>query len=230
MKKLVLFDVDHTLVEVGTAARKAMDVAFLEFSENDDITIEDISFQGMTDKQIVVEVLKLGGFPEDEILPKVDEIIEIYLSRLESNLKSEDDLTIFPGVNELLEILESDNDVLTGLLTGNVERGARLKLSTFDLNKYFPFGAFGSDSMIRSELVPFALKRAKKFDHSDFTGKDIVIIGDSIHDVNCGKPYHAKSIAVATGSTSYDELLSHEPDYIFEDLTETERIIKAIKT
>jgi phosphoglycolate phosphatase-like HAD superfamily hydrolase len=119
-------------------------------------------------------------------------------------------------------------NITLGLLTGNIEEGARIKLAPHDLNKYFSFGAFGSDAIERSELPAIAMQRANEPTGKIFCGCDVVIIGDSVHDVECGKGIGAKSIAVATGGTSPEELLLRKPNYFFEDLSESERVIAAI--
>jgi len=111
-----------------------------------------------------------------------------------------------PGIRELLDRLASMDDVTLGLLTGNIERGARLKLAPAALNDYFPFGAFGSDSARREDLPPIAVERASKIDGHRFRGRDVVIIGDSIYDVRCGVPHEATTIAVASGKTPAEKL------------------------
>ena len=229
-KNLVLFDVDSTLIRVGNAAKKAMDAAYKEFLGHKKASINQIRYDGKTDKQIIMEVLALYDMARKKIESMLDEIAEYYLASLEENLKIETNFTIFPGVTVLLENLQNDDEIVLGLLTGNLERGARLKLSPFGFNKYFAFGAFGSDSIHRNKLVPFAVKRAEKLFGKKFSGKEIVIIGDSIHDINCGKPYGAKTIAVATGFTSIKELKQHNPDYVFSDLSDTKSVINAIKS
>ncbi len=115
-----------------------------------------------------------------------------------------------------------------GLLTGNLERGARLKLAPPDYNRYFPFGAFGSDSADRYTLPPVAVERALAHTGRRFSGKSIVIVGDSVHDVACGRDLGVRSVAVATGITSVERLGAEGPDALLADFSDTGRALEAI--
>ena len=115
-----------------------------------------------------------------------------------------------------------------GLLTGNLERGARLKLEPPDFNRYFPFGAFGSDSADRYRLPAIAVARAKERTGRAFTGKSVVVVGDSVHDVGCGRSLGVRSVAVATGITSTERLAAEKPDALMADFSDTKRALEAI--
>ena len=128
----------------------------------------------------------------------------------------------------ILERLASDSRVTLGLLTGNLEPGARLKLAPPDYNRYFPFGAFGSDSADRYRLPRLAVERALAHTGRRYEGKSVVIVGDSVHDVACGRSIGVRSVAVATGITSVERLAAEEPDAVFADFTDTERAAEAI--
>jgi phosphoglycolate phosphatase-like HAD superfamily hydrolase len=128
----------------------------------------------------------------------------------------------------LLESLSNNLSVHVGLLTGNVEFTAWKKLEKAGLHQYFSFGAFGNESKVRSDLVGIALERAKEKLGIAFAGREAVIIGDSVHDVKCGKGYGARSIAVATGFHSKEELLRAEPDVLFDDLSDYRAVIQVI--
>jgi len=132
---------------------------------------------------------------------------------------------VLPGVFELLKALDELDSYWLGLLTGNIEPGARIKLNTFDLNKYFPFGAFGSDNEDRNKLLPIAVEKFREMTRIDIPYSDCIVIGDTPSDVVCSKPYGARSIAVATGRYRYEALLQTQADHVLEDLTSAMPII-----
>ena len=133
-----------------------------------------------------------------------------------------------PGISALLAELARDPRVTLALLTGNLERGARLKLAPPDYNRYFPFGAFGSDSADRYALPRIAVDRAREHTGRLFEGKSVVIVGDSIHDVACGRALGVRSVAVATGITSPERLAAENPDALRMDFSDTRSAIEAI--
>jgi phosphoglycolate phosphatase-like HAD superfamily hydrolase len=135
---------------------------------------------------------------------------------------------VMPGIRELVAALHEHDDVVLALLTGNIEPGARLKLGGAQLNDYFPFGAFGSDSADRTKLPPIAVRRASEHRGLQFAGSDVVIIGDSIYDVRCGVPYDAITIAVASGKTPADVLRAENPRFFFDDASDVEKVMAAI--
>ena len=114
------------------------------------------------------------------------------------------------------------------LLTGNHERGARVKLAPVGFNDFFLFGAFGSDNADRYELPSIAVSRAREHTGRDFEGKEVVIVGDSIHDVRCGRTINVKSVAVASGLTPTERLAREDPDFLFESFGDTQRVAEAI--
>jgi phosphoglycolate phosphatase len=142
---------------------------------------------------------------------------EVYLAKLERAL-ARDGMRLLPGVQEMLESLESRDDVVLALLTGNWEPGARTKLSRFDLNRYFAFGAFGCDAADRDHLPPVALDRAERSTGRRFAPEDTLIIGDSIHDVSCGRAHGIPVLAVATGHTPAQALHDAGADWVIQDL------------
>lgn len=224
--KLVLFDIDGTLIDSGGAGVRSLTLAFQDlFSILD--AFSAISMAGKTDAQIIREGLLAWGLSSDDgIVPRV---IAAYLAHLRREVDN-DRRQLKKGVAELLDALSRDADRMRlGLLTGNIERGARLKLDPFGLNAYFPFGAFGDDDEDRNKLLPFAVKR-----HRALHGKDIgfdrcVIVGDTPRDVECAKRYGAASIAVATGPYRADELVQSGADRVFEDLTDIGAIREALE-
>ena len=124
-----------------------------------------------------------------------------------------------PGVIELLNELKSMDSHWLGLLTGNIARGARIKLGVFGLNDYFPVGAFGDDSEDRNRLLPVAVEKFREMTNIDIDYSDCTVIGDTPMDVQCSKPFGATSIAVSTGPYSYESLLETDADYVLKDLS-----------
>ena len=216
--KLVLFDIDGTLITDGGASRDAFAAALLDvFEYNGEVGRYD--FSGRTDPQIAHMVLRDAGWSARDIDARMPGLWEKYLHELQQHERSR--VRELPGIRRLLDALRPH--VTLGLLTGNIEGGARLKLSGPALNGYFPFGAFGSDSPRREELLPIAVKRSG----DSLRARDVVIIGDSIYDVRCGTPHSATTIAVASGKTSADLLRAEKPDYFFSS-AEDAGLLKAI--
>lgn len=224
--RLVLFDIDGTLLTDRGAARDAFAAALGEvYGFRGDLGRYD--FSGRTDPQITRMVLRDAGFGEEEIERGMPRLWQHYLAGLERNATAER-VRVMPGIPSLLDALAGHADVVLALLTGNIEPGARLKLAPPRLNDYFPFGAFGSDSADRTELPPIAAQRAADRLGITFTGADVVIIGDSIYDVRCGVPYEATTIAIASGKTSAELLQAENPTYFFDTADDTERLVAAI--
>jgi phosphoglycolate phosphatase len=225
MRKLVLFDVDGTLISDGGVSRQAFAAALLEiFDYRGDPRLYD--FSGRTDPQIAHMVLRDAGWSEEQIDDRMQRLWETYIAALEQHERSR--VRELPGVRALLEALRHEARVTLALLTGNIERGARLKLSGPAFNEYFPFGAFGSDSPHREELPPIAMHRAEEFSGHRFRGRDVVIIGDSIYDIRCGAPHSATTIAVASGKTSAQTLRAENPHHFFASAEDREGLLRAI--
>jgi phosphoglycolate phosphatase-like HAD superfamily hydrolase len=163
------------------------------------------------------------------------ELCEAHLSRaLERYLEefarrlSPESVVPKPGTGALLARLSAEPRVTLGLLTGNLERGARMKLEPPGFNRYFPFGAFGSDCEDRYRLPEIAVERARTLSGLRFSGKSIVIVGDSVHDVRCGRSLGVRSVAVATGPTPAGRLAEQEPDALLESFADLEAACEAI--
>lgn len=213
MPKLVLFDIDGTLITDGGAARDAFAAALADvYGFRGELRQYD--FSGRTDPQIAHMVLRGAGFSEKEIDARAINLWDRYVTALARNVDGR--VRELPGIRVLLDALRNDERITLGLLTGNIEPGARLKLGPPSLNDYFPFGAFGSDSPRREDLPPIAIERAAAFGGRRFAGRDVVIIGDSIWDIRCGVPHAATTIAIASGKTSADKLRAENPDHFFE--------------
>lgn len=226
MRRLVLFDIDGTLITDRGAARDAFaDALTAVFGYDGDVTRYD--FSGRTDPQIARMVLRDHGFSDETIDARVHQLWDVYLAGLGRNIAA-GRVDALPGIRELVAALHEHEDVVLALLTGNIEPGARLKLGGAELNGYFPFGAFGSDSADRNQLPPVAVRRASDFCGRRFEGRDVVIIGDSIYDVRCGVPYDATTIAVASGKTPAETLRAENPRHLFASAEDLGAMIDAI--
>lgn len=220
---LILFDIDGTLIDSGEAGTRSLNIAFRELFSIEN-AFEDISMAGKTDIQIMKEGLLKHGIYADGNLPR---IIESYLK----NLKREIDNPrrhLKPGIRELLGRLSEIDGIHLGLLTGNLEEGARIKLEPFGLNRYFPSGAFGSDHEDRNLLLPVAIERFKILTGKRFKPENCIVIGDTPRDIYCAKPYGARCIAVATGPYSPESLKSAGADVVFENLGNTEEVLSCL--
>jgi len=224
--RLVLFDIDGTLLTDRGAARDAFAKALeAVYGYRGDLARYD--FSGLTDPQIARMILGDADLPRDEIDAGLPRLWDAYLDGLTRNATS-DRVHALPGIRPLIDALEPRAGVILGLLTGNIEPGARLKLDGARLNDHFAFGAFGSDSADRTRLPPIAMHRAGDLHGHRFDGRDVVIIGDSIHDVRCGVPYDATTIAIASGRTAYETLRAENPRFLFESAEDLDKLLDAI--
>ncbi|MBX9671156.1 MAG: HAD hydrolase-like protein [Candidatus Obscuribacterales bacterium] len=227
MVRLVLFDIDETMISSNGAGRRAIGRMLSKTFGIDPREIK-VSMSGKTDPQILAEIFKAADLDESQMTGKQEEMFEFYLSVLQEEVNKANRYIMHDGVVALLECLLTKEKCYLGLLTGNIERGARIKLERFGLNKYFPLGAYGSDSHDRMHLPAIATDRATEHYQVNFAPSQVVIIGDSIYDVMCAKGYGAKSIAVNTGSTSLSDLEEQKPDFLFTSLANTDEVVEAI--
>jgi len=223
--RLILFDIDGTLLSAGRAARESI-LAALRAVLGWDGTADGNDFSGKTDPQILRELVE-ESVGADRFQAELARVLDRYVEELRSRLRPEA-VVPKPGVPELLERLAREPNVVLGLLTGNIERGARLKLDPPGFNRYFPFGAFGDDSADRYRLPAVAVARARERTGRDFAGESVVIIGDSVHDVGCGRPLGARTVAVATGPTSAERLAAERPNALFQDFSDVRAAAEAI--
>ena len=229
MRRLVLFDIDGTLLSAAGAGRSAIKQA-LEDVVGPVAAAEHWSFAGKTDPQLTRELLLEHGAQLTDIPALVEQVLARYLAHLPAALESVPGAHLKPGVPALLDALAAVDGVCTGLLTGNLATGARLKLAYFGLEQRFVLGAYGSDHADRRELPAVAVARALEVTGHAHNGKEIVIIGDTEHDVRCGAALGVKAIAVATGPYDATALAAHTPDHVFVDLSDTTRVLRAILT
>ena len=230
--RLILFDIDGTLLWTAGAGRRAIHGALLDEMGTAG-PIEGYRFDGKTDPQIVRELLQLAGHPDAGSDDRVTAVCRRYVELLTAELeKPTQETKLYPGIKELLAALEpyeADGRALVGLLTGNVEHGAALKLRSAGLDfARFTVGAFGSDSHHRPDLPAVAAQRAAQRTGRRFTGEDLVIVGDTPDDVACCKPMGARAVAVATGFYDVPALRAAGATHVFADLSETEAVLAAL--
>ncbi len=254
MDRLVLFDIDCTLIDAHGAGGRAIlraikDVYGVEGE------LGDYSFHGRTDPGIIADLAGLwgGGEPgevvaeyEGETQPQVvhdlaerlgapagsiDRLVDDCIARYVELLREEIarvEVETLPGIKELVTALSADRRALVGLLTGNVVEGARLKLEPTGLFPLFKVGAYGSDSALRADLPAIAVARAEARDGRRYAGKDVVVLGDTPADIECGAALGVTAIAVATGRHTVDELAAHAPDHLFADFSDWRAAYSAI--
>jgi phosphoglycolate phosphatase len=224
MMRLLLFDIDGTLIRTSGVGRQVMRLA-LEQVVGSAGLIESYPFAGKTDRGIILDLLTRLGLSEDEINQYLPDIYA-QMTELGKTLFYQDGLSPCGGTLDLISQISQRTDVILGLQTGNIKPTAHLKLDAAGLNvTSFLIGAFGSDSARREELIPFALERATELSGRKPQLANVVVIGDTPSDINCAKAIGVKSIAVATGSYSSTSLAQFEPDYLLEDLSDTGAVI-----
>jgi phosphoglycolate phosphatase-like HAD superfamily hydrolase len=228
-QKLVLFDIDGTLLLSDGAGRRAIQAAFADHGV-DIARGAGIRFDGKTDPQIVREILEAAGHPAPDDAGRIAAVLGKYLAHLERDLAEHGYRSrLMPGVPALLDLLEADTRVLLGLLTGNMVDGARLKLRAAGLDpERFVVGAFGSDHARRGELPGIAARRAETYFGRIPTGSEVVIIGDTPADVRCADGIGARTVAVATGGYTVAELEAAGAHAVFTDFSDVGRALEAI--
>jgi phosphoglycolate phosphatase len=228
VRKLVLFDIDGTLLSAAGSGRRAIHTALREVFGG--VGPADYWFDGRTDPEIVRDLMRLDGHDASLIESRMPAVLARYVDRLAVELADPVHRpTLCPGVATLLERLESRDDVVLGLLTGNIQPGAVAKLQAVGLDPArFTVGAFGSDHAVRGELPAIAVARAKDQLGMDVRGPSVVVIGDTPADVACGSGIGARAIAVATGRYSVAELAACNPAAVFADLTDTDALVASI--
>jgi phosphoglycolate phosphatase-like HAD superfamily hydrolase len=226
--RLVLFDIDGTLLSsegIGrTAMRRALGSIFGSPGN------PAYRYDGKTDRQIVRDVMRLEGHSDEYIDLQMEKLIETYLEGLVENAKSGHfNVRPLEGVAELLDALEPRKDVVLGLLTGNVETGARTKLIAAGINPdRFRINAFGSDSEHRPELPAIAQRRANEKLGLDIERGRMIVIGDTPADIACGRSLGAKAIGVASGHYTVEQLQEHDPYAVFPSLANTQQLLQSI--
>jgi phosphoglycolate phosphatase-like HAD superfamily hydrolase len=223
-KKLFLFDIDGTLLLTGRAGEHALRLALRDrFGVEDDLAT--ISFAGSTDGAIARQMFQANGIPETP--ENVADLFDGYLHHLALELPQREG-QVLPGIVGLLEELRGRVDCVLGLLTGNIARGAELKLSHYGVWDFFEFGAFADDHVDRNKLGPVAHARAAEKHGISFDGGDVYVIGDTPKDIDCARAAGFVAVAIATGNYTTEQLAEHTPDFLFEDLSDTTAVLKAL--
>jgi phosphoglycolate phosphatase len=226
--RLVLFDIDGTLLNSEGLGRASMQRALAEvFGSPGNPSYR---YDGKTDKQIVRDVMRLEGHSDEHIDSRMETLILLYLEGLRTGAKSGNfNVRPLEGVLELLDVLEARKDVVLGLLTGNVEPGARVKLTAAGINPdRFRVNAFGSDHEHRPQLPAIAQRRAGEMLGLDIAGDRVIVIGDTPADIECGRSLGARAIGVASGHYTVEQLEAHDPYAVFPSLANTAKLLETI--
>lgn len=225
-EKLVLFDIDGTLLNMGPINRHVL-IEALEAVYGTAGDAATCSFAGRMDNAIIHDILRETGLHEQEIAERFEQAKATYILYLQQQ-STPHDVTLLTGIRELLEQLSADSRLFLGLLTGNFEESGWFKLRLPGIEHYFRFGAFAEDGSIRNDLPPVAIEKASRLCGKLFHPSDVVIIGDTGHDIRCAQAIHARSIAIATGTVSRQELQQYQPDVLLDDLARIDLVIDRI--
>lgn len=222
--RLFLFDIDGTLITSGGAGESALIQAMSSrFGVTEDLA--GITLPGATDALIAVSLLKKHGIeptPENTAA-----LVDSYLHHLKESMPKYAG-RVLPGIIPLLDALKLRPEAVIALLTGNMVKGAEIKLGHYGVWDYFEFGAFADDHHDRNELGKFARARATEKHGVSFLPSQIFVIGDTPRDIECGNAIGAKTVAIATGNYDAKSLAKHSPDFLFEDFLDTEAVLKAL--
>jgi phosphoglycolate phosphatase-like HAD superfamily hydrolase len=222
VKHLLLWDIDGTLIASGGAGMRALQTA-LHTVFGIKGSLADIDFAGRTDAWIMREVFRKFGLKATS--GDFARYFEGYIAALPAEMNNPR-ARVLPGVREILAAVRAHGGIAQGLLTGNMRRGAQVKLAYHGLWDVFAFGAFADDSEHRNELGPHAVRRALEQHGVNFAADDVWVIGDTPHDIACGKSIGARTLAVGTGGAPTWQLRSHHPTAVVEDLTDTAGILQ----
>ena len=222
MRRVAFFDIDGTLMTGGPAKNAFCGAMIDTFGTVGNV--EEVSFGGKTDPQIARELLVGIDYSVDLIEERFPSLWHSYTERLADEL-TQCPMQVLPGVHELLNILKRMDDIGVGLLTGNIARGAQLKLDSAGLTEHFVLGSYGSDHEEREHLSRIALQRARDMWNPALCPENTVVIGDTPRDVDCGLAIGARTLAVATGSFSSSQLAKTGADRVVIDLTDTDEIV-----
>ncbi len=226
MQKLLLFDIDGTLIRSNGAGRLTLAYA-LEKLYGSSGPLESYNMSGKTDPRIISDLLTAMGVAAKEIKQQLPSIYEL-MAEHGQKVFQEKEMTPCPGIPELLQQLANREDVLLGLLTGNSQLTAPLKLSAAGIDPLqFKVGAYGSDALDRNELPAIGMARANQLTGAGFNGNNTIIIGDTPADVLCARAGKATAVAVASGWHAASTLAEYHPDFLFDNFSETEQVLAA---
>ena len=225
--RLVLFDIDGTLLTARGAGRRALAAALsLVYGTAGDIERYDL--RGRTDPRIVFDIMEGAGLGREAVRERLDDCFEAYARGLAAEIGDGSGVVTLPGVAELVRRLDRDAGALLGLLTGNIEEGARIKLEPTGLRPCFRVGAYGSDHMDRRQLPSLAARRAEALVGIGFRPDEVVVIGDTPRDIECARHFGAVAVAVATGQYPREALEAEHPDLLFEDFSDVEGAVSKL--
>jgi len=224
VRRLYLFDIDGTLITSGGAGEASLKLAVQDFCGKE-IDFSPIVMSGNTDTGIARQLLTLAGVEVNE--ENIMGLLDCYLARLAERIALHPG-RLLPGIIPLLDQMQDRPDCILALLTGNLAAGAEVKLTHYGVWHYFGFGAYANDHHERNKLGPVAISRALEVYGEQFPPEHIYIIGDTPRDIACGKAFGAVTVAVATGHHSREELASHHPDFLFDDLVDADAVLAAI--
>lgn len=223
MPKLLLWDIDGTIISSGGCGEASLRLAVRDFFGCDD-DLKDIEIAGRTDTRIARQLLRKYG--RKETVEAIDALLGRYLHHLPQLLPQRKGV-LLPGVADVLDVLARRDDVVLALLTGNLAAGAEHKLSHYGVWQYFRFGAYADDHFDRNELGPVAMKRARELGY-EFSAHDVWVLGDTPHDIACARAFGAKALAVATGAFPSAQLAQHKPDALFENMVDTAGVVSLL--
>ena len=225
--RLLLFDIDGTLVLTGGAGSRAMTRAFAVTHGLED-ALKKVYLAGRTDLIIMRDALTHAGLPHEDV--DVDAFRTAYCAALREEITQPGNgrRGLLPGVRALLDALAGRDDVRLALLTGNFRASAEIKLAEFDVWRYFTWGAFADDAIERDDLIAVAHARHETEHGHVIEPEAVVVIGDTPHDIRCARAGGAKAVAVATGNYGLESLRGHNPDALFADLTDTHAVLEVL--
>jgi len=227
LTRLVLFDVDGTLLTAHGAGRRALGRALHDVFGTAG-PIEAYDFRGKTDPRIVLDLMRLAGLPDADVVARLAACFDAYVRELAILVAGGQRVTLMPGVGDVVRGLAARGDTVVGLLTGNIEAGARVKLGGTGLLPLFRVGAFGSDDADRRRLPAIACARARVSVGLDFPFERVTIVGDTPLDVDCARACGARAVAVATGQHAAEELAACGPDALFADFADVPAAVRAL--
>ncbi len=222
--RLILFDVDGTLLLARGAGRRAL-AAALHGVYGTAGDIERYDLRGQTDQRIVFDVMEGAGLDREVIRQRLGDCFEAYARGLLAEIGDGRGVVTLPGIADLVRRLAAEADSLMGLLTGNIEAGARIKLTPTGLWPYFRLGAYGSDHLDRRQLPSLAAQRAQALVGHGFRPEEVLVIGDTPRDIECARHFGAVAVAVATGQHSSEELEAARPDLLFADFSDVDAAV-----
>lgn len=215
-QQILFFDIDGTMLSTGGAGQKAMELALVE-EFRIAFPFQDVLTAGRTDRGIADEIFQ--KYRLEDTPAERERFMRSYLERLPGCLESLPG-SLLPGVRDLLQHLQQA-DVHLSLLTGNYAEGAWIKLRHFRIDGFFTTGGYGDEHPLRDDVARQALQNVSLHLQRSVPGENACVIGDTPADIRCARAINARAVAVATGVYSAAQLKPHEPDHLFDDLSQT---------